>query len=591
MQRSVLFSFCFAGLMLAPAAHAQTQMACTASAPTPTTMRSSGLTELAGDLILTCRGGTPVTAGAFPVMNISIFFNAAVSSRVTVPASGASPALTEAVLIVDTPASVDQKPCLTPAACLNTDNIFQGRYDSFNSLSWLNIPVNPPGPNADRILRIRNIRMNATSIPSGGGPALAFVSISGAQVSSTLTNPQQTLGTVRTGVSYEIRSATDGALTGPLSLTACNAYNVDLASNAAAGAYNTAGGRTMIVKFTEGFANAFKRRNLGTTVAEPQIAFSQDNPIGFYNTESGFNNVTFPVVNGWNRVGVGDSGTILRAVFTNIPAGARVYVGSRELATGSTLDGAGVPTTKARLTSTPGAPFTALAADNQIDGGLKLVPPSGEVSWEVLETDVNNGEAVSFAVVIAYGNNPQPAANTISTSGGFGPQSSAATATTADSIPRYLGLTGPIPMVSLNVCRTTLLFQFITNQAGFDTGVSVSNTSRDTLTTSPQTGRCTATFFPTPFNATTQAQFPVLSSPTLAGGEQWTFTVSGARAGFQGYMMVGCDFQFAHGYAFISDFGSKNLAQGYQALVIPDRARLADPMTTAGAGSGEQLIH
>jgi hypothetical protein len=83
----------------------------------------------------------------------------------------------------------------------------------------------------------------------------------------------------------------------------------------------------------------------------------------------------------------------------------------------------------------------------------------------------------------------------------------------------------------------------------------------------------------------------VLSSPTLAGGEQWTFTVSGTRAGFQGYMMVGCDFQFAHGYAFISDFGSKNLAQGYQALVIPDRARLADPMTTAGAGSGEQLIH
>ena len=55
--------------------------------------------------------------------------------------------------------------------------------------------------------------------------------------------------------------------------------------------------------------------------------------------------------------------------------------------------------------------------------------------------------------------------------------------------------------------------------------------------------------------------------------------------------MVGCDFQYAHGYAFISDFGSKNLAQGYQALVIPDRTRLADPMTTAPAGSGEQLIH
>jgi len=590
MQRTVFFSLCFAGLMAVPAVHAQTQMACTASAPTPTTMRSTGTTELAGDLILTCRGGTPVAAGAFPVVNISIFFNAAVSSRITVAAAGTIPAQTEAILIVDTPAALEQRPCLTNP-CLNTDNVFQGRYDSFNSLSWLNIPVNPPGPNADRILRIRNIRMNATSIPPAGGPALAFVSISGAQVSSTLTNPQQTLGTVRTGVSYELRSALDGVLTGPLALTACNAYNSDLAVNIGAGAYSSPGGRTMLVKFSEGFPNAFKRRNLGTTLVEPQIAFSQDNPIISYNTESGFNNTTYPAVNGWNRVGVGDSGTTLRAVFTNIPAGARVYVGTREFATGSSVDAAGVPTTKARLTATPGAPFTPLPQDNAIDGGLKLVPSTGEVSWEVLETDVNANEAVAFVVVVAYGNNPQPLASTISTSGGFGPQSSATTATAGDSIPRFLGLIGPTPMVALNVCRTTLLFQFLTNQAGFDTGVSVSNTSRDTLTTSPQTGRCTATFFPTPFNATTSAQFPILNSPTLAGGEQWTFTLSGSRAGFQGYMMVGCDFQFAHGYAFISDFGSKNLAQGYQALVIPDRARLADPMTTAPAGSGEQLIH
>ncbi|MSV31041.1 MAG: hypothetical protein EXQ57_00815 [Bryobacterales bacterium] len=590
MQRSVLCSMWFACLLFAPAIHAQTQMACTASAPTPATMRSAGMTELAGDLILTCRGGTPAVAGAFPLVNISIFFNAAVSSRVTVAASGTTPPQTEAILIVDTPLAVDQKPCLTNP-CLNTDNLFQGRYDSFNSLSWINIPVNPPGPNADRVLRIRNIRMNTTSIPPTGGPALAFVSISGTQVSSTLANPQQTLGTVRAGVSYEIRSALDGALTGPISLTACNAYNIDLASTPGAAAYSSPGGRTMLVKFTEGFPNAFKRRNLGTTLTEPQIAFSQDNPGISYNTESGFNSTVFPGVNGWNRVGVADSGTTLRAVFTNIPAGARVYVGTREFATGSSLDAGGIPTTKARLTSTPGAPFVAAAPDNTIDGGLKLVPSTGEISWEVLETDVNSGESVAFVVVIAYGNNPQPAASTISTSGGFGPQSLAVTATAGDAIPRFLGLTGPTPMVALNVCRTTLLFQFITNQAGFDTGLAVSNTSRDTLTTAPQTGRCTATFYPTPFNAATQAQFPILSSPTLAGGEQWTFTLSGSRAGFQGYMMVGCDFQFAHGYAFISDFGSKNLAQGYQALVIPDRARLADPMTTAPAGSGEQLIH
>jgi hypothetical protein len=553
-------------------------------------MRSTGTAELAGDLILTCRGGTPVTSGAFPTISISAFFNAPVSSRILVPASGATPPTTEAVLIIDNPTPADQRPCVT-SPCNNTDNLFQARYDSFNSLSWANIPVNPPGPNADRILRIRNIRMNATSIPSAGGNALAFISISGAQVNSALTNPQQTLGTVLNGVSYEIRGPADAPLTGPISLTACNSYNLDLATSQSATAYSSPGGRTMLIKFSEGFPSSFKRRNAGTSVAEPQAFTPQDNPALAYSTESGFANPTLPALNGWNRMGVADSGTILRANFTNIPAGARVYVGTREFTTGSTLDSLGAPTTKARLTASPGAPFSPLAPDNGIDGGLRLVPPSGEVSWEVLETDIGAAESVAFVVVVAYSNNPQPAAGTMRTLGGFAPQNNVATATAADPLPRFLGLSSPISMVTFNACRTTLLFQFLTNQAGFDTGVSVTNTSRDTLNTSPQTGRCTATFFPTPFNATTQAQFQPLNSPTLAGGEQWTFTVSGSRPGFQGYMMVNCDFQFAHGYAFISDFGSKNLAQGYQALVIPDRPRVADPVTTAPAGSGEQLIH
>lgn len=349
----------------------------------------------------------------------------------------------------------------------------------------------------------------------------------------------------------------------------------------------------MIVKFSEasGFQNAFKKRSYNTTVNEPQATFPQDSPGFNYNTESGHTNALFPATNGLNRAGLADSGTILRAQFINVPAGVKVFVGTREYVAGSTVDGSQNPTTKARLTATPGQPFTAAPADSQLEGGLKLVPPTGDVSWEVLDTDVNAVETVAFVVVIAYSNSPQPSASTISALGGFAPQSTAAVATPGDPLPRFLGLIGPTPAVNLNACRTTLLFQFLTNQAGFDTGVAVSNTSRDTLGTATQTGRCTATFFPTPNNPTTQAQFPALSSPTLGGGEQWTFTVSSARPGFQGYMMVNCDFQFAHGYAFISDFGSKNLAQGYQALVIPDRPRLADPVTTSPAGSGEQLIH
>lgn len=576
----------FAAIAFSPAAVAQ--MTCAASAPSPTFLRSNGLSELAGDVIITCRGGTPITNGPLPTVTVNMFFNTSVTSRILVPASGSNQALTEALVFVDAPVPADQRPCAT-LTCGSNDNIFQGRVDSFNSLSWANIPVNPPGPNADRILRFRNIRLNANTLPQNG-QALVFVSISGTQVTG-LQNPQVAVGNVRAGISFEARGPNDAALPGPISLTACTANNADLAANVGASAYSSPGGRTMLVRFTEGFPGAFKKRNASTTAAEPLSAVAQDSITAGYNSESGFFNPAFPSANGLNRAGLADGGTVLRAQFSNIPPGMRVYVSTREFGTGTTLDPNGAPTTKARMTATPGAPFSAVSPDNAIDGGLKLVAASGEVSWEVLETDPNAAEAVSFAVVIAYGSGAQPTTSTLTVAGGFGPQSNAPFSSPTDPLPRFQGLVSPTPTLNLNACRTSLLFQFITNLAGFDTGIAVSNTSRDTLSTSAQNGRCTATFFPTPFNATTQAQFPPLASPALAGGEQWTFTVSGARPGFQGYMMVNCDFQFAHGYAFISDFGSKNLAQGYQALVIPDRPRIADPFSSAGAGTGEQLVH
>jgi hypothetical protein len=40
------------------------------------------------------------------------------------------------------------------------------------------------------------------------------------------------------------------------------------------------------------------------------------------------------------------------------------------------------------------------------------------------------------------------------------------------------------------------------------------------------------------------------------------------QVGFQGYMIARCNFQYAHGYAFISDLGAQRLAQGYIALIL-----------------------
>ena len=60
-------------------------------------------------------------------------------------------------------------------------------------------------------------------------------------------------------------------------------------------------------------------------------------------------------------------------------------------------------------------------------------------------------------------------------------------------------------------------------------------------------------------------------------------------------MFAVCNFQYAHGFAFISDVGARNLAMGYLAVVIPDPgtgSRIAEPaQVSAIARSGEQDAH
>jgi hypothetical protein len=64
------------------------------------------------------------------------------------------------------------------------------------------------------------------------------------------------------------------------------------------------------------------------------------------------------------------------------------------------------------------------------------------------------------------------------------------------------------------------------------------------------------------------------------------FTLSGAsnntgvtgNPGFQGYVIARCFFQYAHGFAFISDLGAARLAEGYLALVM-DGAAATVPRT------------
>ena len=133
----------------------------------------------------------------------------------------------------------------------------------------------------------------------------------------------------------------------------------------------------------------------------------------------------------------------------------------------------------------------------------------------------------------------------------------------------------PPPPVAVN--RTRLLFPFVSNHAGFDTGISVMNTGRDSTGVIGIPGRCRVYYFgklatgaPVVTSQLTDADIPV--------GDSFTFTLSsgGTRGiaglpNFQGYIEVDCAFPYAHGYAILTDgpVGQANIGGTVQALVLP----------------------
>jgi hypothetical protein len=198
-------------------------------------------------------------------------------------------------------------------------------------------------------------------------------------------------------------------------------------------------------------------------------------------------------------------------------------------------------------------------------------------------------------------------------------------------VPRFAPEIKEAPGFILNRCRTLLLFPYITNRDGYNTGIAIANTSRDDNPgpfatgggANPQTGPCTLFLYGGnngPANPVEQT--PLESSINVPAGGMYLMTLQtggvvkgpagqdvgpiGPAAGFQGYAIASCEFQYAHGYAFISDTAVQRIAQGYLALIIPDRVpdtnnsssngfqeRPASPfnlMPGANTG-GEQLVH
>jgi len=288
-----------------------------------------------------------------------------------------------------------------------------------------------------------------------------------------------------------------------------------------------------------------------------------------------------PVANIGSATNAATTNTRFKLTFSNVPANVTLYTVAGLIS--SSTGGANVQLT----TSETGAFSAATAVTlNTSFTGFAPIPISagaGTAVFDVVIADPNNLDNFFVPIYsVTTGGSVTPSATPYSVTVSMAPTGSP---TNQPNFNASAASTVVLKGSGYNACSTSLLFPFVTNQIGFDTGLAIANTATDPFGAvgagGNSGGTCTLNFYgagaPSPSNVVT---------PNIPSGTVYTQVLSGVAAGFQGYIISQCTFQYAHGFAFITDGVGVNggLSQGYLAGVIPDVNQVA-----RNAGTGEVL--
>jgi hypothetical protein len=528
--RRLIYAFALVALLAgftAPAFAQAPPLECIANAGVPPEIRAEGWTELVGDLTLNCNGGVPTPAGqVVQPVNVQISISTNLTSRLL---SGGL--WSEALLIVDEPHSATNptRPILncgnsgaldsgpsganvcaivstgnpvqtydgTPngyatgagaTTCTGTGgtpnsgsyscgrpNVFQGRLgtpqdpNQYNAISWLGVPLDPPGTTTSRTIRITNIRADAHTL-GVSAPGNFFyntvqmsISISGA-TSLSVNNPQQTVAFVGLSLITNINRTNFNFLQ-------CVNENVSRGAASTGGTFpiggNQATGSSPQFTFTEGFGNAWKAKNIAqvlppgsgggngnlttaasywsydqTTVNYPKD-LNQNVPGAIYNTESGFEypgaNATLvagpladPAAPGnppfglgtvavtavsqalSNSTGIADAGianqgTRLQVQISNIPAGSNVLVPDAIFLTNgnSAIPYSGIAVLVNTDAAGAGTYSPVYTGTSAATAAVTFAPiaSSGMAVYEIIDTDPFSIETFTLTAIVTYAEN------------------------------------------------------------------------------------------------------------------------------------------------------------------------------------------
>ena len=589
-KTSILLALMFMVLAFTPTANAQQPLGVISCSATPVTplVRAEGVSEAGGDIDILCTNtpGVSVNVVQYLPTNLNVLANNTNFTNSIGLVAGGVVDLTEAVVIINSnhsmlPSATSDVP---PTGGDEPDSRFPGpQYmeltgDTVLTANKLQFPV-PGAPNdgewepGDDLADCLDGGSDGEGEPGGFGdtggdacfPTTTTIKIGNIRVNaSALAAPSQVSVTV--------------SMTGETNIPIFpNVLNIALplvgltwgVTSGGVGLQCSTDSLTATVSLHEGFATSFK--TLGAPTFIP----------GNTQVESGY----------FSPGGGATQATRFKIWFLNVPNGVGVSVlpsvnnaaepETQDCSAEVNLDGdalclhliTGADAYGAGGGATPFSAGAAVAVSIDSDG-------MGMVVYEVTDANPFATEWIDIGVKyswLADTANDEPTPGTTQIRVNFAPIATSFVADKVSPRPRFIDTGGaPLDAASIRRCTTTLLYPWISNQAGFDTGVVVSNTSADWLGTPHQLGSCTVHWHGAEASGPLDAGDDTTSA-VINAGEQFVFLVSNEAPGFQGYIIIVCDFQFAHGFAYLSDgfTGVPTQAQGYLALILEDYDKVA----------------
>lgn len=482
------------------------------------------------------------------------------------------------------------------------------------SIGFYGVPFDPPGTLTHRYIRITNVRLQSGGFGAQGGylPTIAATVLVQSPFSVSIVQNSTNVAYVQRTMSATVDTFGKTFLQCESETGTCPSFKVKFTELQQAA-----------------FKRRNSGINPGAyTYVVNDLLTAQDRPGAMLNTEDMF--TSSALTDTLSKAGIAKYGSRLIARIENVPAGVTLYattVSENFSGAGATVDVAKAIMVQGTTVTVngdgggmdkTGTKTVAADCDNkywpttQTDRNLVAMPTvtaaSGTTTafavYEIVDEAPNLVQTVSVGIVVNYTakvseEKPEIRDDT-AVKAYLGPINITAVPAAFSTIsgssvpvapaPRHNEVNAMDPaagkLFSIIKCRTNILWPYVAQMgSSFDTGIAIANTSQDPFDyadplkygTHPreQKGACRIYYY-----GKTGASDPapaVAVTPVINGGSTFAWSLYGGRQDttpkipaareFIGYIIAVCDFQYGHGYGYITDLGGQN-AQGYVALVM-----------------------